>query len=65
MMSMIVLLFIISNTQIAIGEGELHYDPLPTSIDGCSNETFVDDSVSSITNTIDDTFAFYKISFMW
>lgn len=30
---------IIVNTQINIAKGNLHYDILPTSIDGCSDET--------------------------
>lgn len=65
---MTVVSVIIVRSQIAIAQGEFSYDPLPTSIEGCSNGTIVDDSVSSITkslNTVDDTFAFYKISFMW
>lgn len=64
-----VICIIIVNTQIAIGKGELHYESLPTSIDGCSsNATIIIDTFQNISpdmNAFDDTFAFYKISFMW
>lgn len=59
---------IIINTQIEIAKGNFHYDPLPTSIEGCSNETFAigfNRNIITNINTVDDTFAFYKISFMW
>lgn len=58
---------IIINTQIAIGNGKLHYEPLPTSIDGCTNGTVIGDSIQNMTTNIevvDDKFAFYRISFM-
>lgn len=37
--SMAIMCPIIVNTQYAISQGKLHYEILPTRIDGCSNET--------------------------
>lgn len=62
---MVVLFYIITNTQVAIGNAQLYHESLPTSIDGCIN---VVDSIQNISitrlHTVDDTFALYKISFM-
>lgn len=63
-----IICIIIGSAQIAIWNGDLHYEMLPTSIDGCSNETVVVDSIRNINkgaDAVDDTFAIYKISFMW
>lgn len=63
---MAALFFVVTNTQVAIGNGQLYYGSLPTSIDGCSNVVDSIQNISSVTSvhTIDDTFALYKISFM-
>lgn len=37
---MATVLAIIVNTQYYTAQGKLHYDILPVSIEGCSNETF-------------------------
>lgn len=64
---MVIVCTIITNTQVAIGNDQLHYEGIPTSIAGCTNETiFAAKLVKG--NDIpqsNDGFAFYKISFMW
>lgn len=37
--SMAIMCFIIVNTQYEISQGKLHYEIIPTRIDGCNNET--------------------------
>lgn len=63
---MAVVCLMITNTQIATGNGQLHYEMIPTSIAGCSNETTVTlkPLAGSTIPQADDGFAFYKISFM-
>lgn len=64
--SMVVICLIITNTQVAIANDLLHYEAIPTSIDGCTNETMVKANLmtASSIKQADDGFAFYKISFM-
>lgn len=60
-----VVLVVIINTQIEISNGKLTYEPLPSSVDGCANGTVVGSSTRNITLSVDDSFEFYKISFLW
>lgn len=64
--SMAVVCLIITNTQISIGNGQLHDETIPTSIAGCSNETKATAKplLESAIPTADDGFAFFKIAFM-
>lgn len=64
--SIALICMIIINTQIAIGNNLLHYEAIPTSIEGCSNGTILAEKLSTkpINVQANDEFAFYKISFM-
>ncbi|XP_055297867.1 sodium-coupled monocarboxylate transporter 2-like [Sitodiplosis mosellana] len=67
LISMASICFIIINTHYNISKGQFRYDVLPTSIDGCNNETIGQFQAPPKTfpSEPDEGFALHKIAFQW